>query len=50
MAVSARRKNAVDFVIDIGIDPVTGKRKQKTKGGFTTKQETEKQPLLSSTS
>ncbi len=27
------------FVIDIGIDPVTGKRKQKTKSGFTIKKE-----------
>ncbi|MFC0476368.1 tyrosine-type recombinase/integrase [Robertmurraya beringensis] len=29
------------FVIDIGIDPVTGKRKQKTKSGFPTKKEAE---------
>lgn len=29
------------FVIDIGRDPATGKRKQKTKGGFRTKQEAE---------
>ncbi|MCT2346581.1 site-specific integrase [Niallia taxi] len=29
------------FVIDIGRDPTTGKRKQKTKGGFRTKQEAE---------
>lgn len=29
------------FVINIGIDPTTGKRKQKTKGGFKTKQEAE---------
>lgn len=29
------------FMIDIGIDPVTGKRKQKGKGGFRTKQEAE---------
>lgn len=29
------------FVIDIGRDPSTGKRKQKTKGGFRTKQESE---------
>ncbi|TYO69957.1 site-specific integrase [Rossellomorea marisflavi] len=29
------------FVIDIGRDPKTGKRKQKTKGGFRTKQEAE---------
>jgi len=29
------------FIIDIGLDPVTGKRKQKTKSGFKTKQEAE---------
>lgn len=29
------------FIIDIGRDPSTGKRKQKTKGGFRTKQEAE---------
>ncbi|WP_164670252.1 tyrosine-type recombinase/integrase [Virgibacillus doumboii] len=29
------------FVIDIGTDPKTGKRKQKSKGGFKTKQEAE---------
>lgn len=29
------------FIIDIGLDPITGKRKQKTKSGFTTKLEAE---------
>ncbi|ENH95679.1 integrase, partial [Gracilibacillus halophilus YIM-C55.5] len=29
------------FVVDIGTDPKTGKRKQKSKGGFRTKQEAE---------
>ncbi|MFD2444203.1 tyrosine-type recombinase/integrase [Bacillus sp. CGMCC 1.16607] len=29
------------FIIDIGLDPVTGKRKQKVKSGFKTKQEAE---------
>ncbi|GEL76663.1 site-specific integrase [Tenuibacillus multivorans] len=29
------------FVVDIGTDPKTGKRKQKSKGGFKTKQEAE---------
>ncbi|WP_047986113.1 tyrosine-type recombinase/integrase [Ornithinibacillus californiensis] len=29
------------FLVDIGIDPLTGKRKQKGKGGFKTKQEAE---------
>ncbi|MGG3449574.1 tyrosine-type recombinase/integrase [Domibacillus aminovorans] len=31
-----------DFVIDIGKDPMTGKRKQKKKRGFETKKEAEK--------
>lgn len=29
------------FLIDIGIDPISGKRKQKGKGGFKTKQDAE---------
>ena len=29
------------YVVDVGIDPTTGKRKQRTKGGFGTKQEAE---------
>jgi integrase len=29
------------FTVDIGIDPVTGNRKQKVKSGFSTKQEAE---------
>ncbi len=29
------------FTVDIGIDPITGKRKQKAKSGFDTKQEAE---------
>ncbi|MDW2879543.1 MULTISPECIES: tyrosine-type recombinase/integrase [Bacillaceae] len=29
------------FMVDIGIDPVSGKRKQKGKGGYKTKQEAE---------
>ncbi|GAA0496767.1 tyrosine-type recombinase/integrase [Salinibacillus aidingensis] len=29
------------FTVDIGIDPVTGKRRQKVKSGFNTKQEAE---------
>ena len=29
------------FTVDIGIDPVTGKRKQKVKSGFNTRQEAE---------
>jgi hypothetical protein len=31
----------VAFTVDIGPDPVTGKRKQKTKSGFKTKEEAE---------
>ncbi|WP_232490238.1 Arm DNA-binding domain-containing protein [Neobacillus cucumis] len=31
-----------DFIVDIGKDPVTGKRKQKMKRGFLTKGEAEK--------
>ncbi|MBB6217545.1 integrase [Anaerosolibacter carboniphilus] len=30
------------FTIDIGIDPTTGKRRQKTMSGFTTKEEAER--------
>lgn len=29
------------FTVDIGVDPVTGKRKQKVRSGFQTKQEAE---------
>lgn len=29
------------YVVDIGIDPITGKRKQKSKSGFLTQQEAE---------
>lgn len=29
------------FMVDVGMDPLTGKRKQKGKGGFKTKQEAE---------
>jgi hypothetical protein len=29
------------FTIDIGLDPIIGKRKQKVKSGFNTKQEAE---------
>ena len=38
------------FVVDVGYDPATGKRHQKTKGGFATKAEADKalRDLLSS--
>lgn len=34
------------FVVDIGIDPVTGKRKQKSKSGFRTKRRRKYRLLL----
>jgi len=34
------------FILDVGIDPKTGKRKQKKKGGFRTKSEAEKAAAL----
>ncbi len=34
-----KRGDTWSFTIDVGQDPVTGKRKQKTKGGFPTKKE-----------
>lgn len=34
-----KRGNTYSYTVDIGRDPVTGKRKQKTKGGFKTKKE-----------
>ena len=32
-----KRGNTYSYTVDIGRDPATGKRKQKTKGGFKTK-------------
>ena len=32
-----RRGTGWAFVVDVGIDPVTGKRRQRTKGGFPTR-------------
>ena len=29
-----KRGKTYQYVVDVGIDPFTGKRKQKTKGGF----------------
>ena len=29
-----KRGKTYQYVVDIGRDPITGKRKQKTKGGF----------------
>lgn len=34
-----KRGNTWSYMLDVGIDPVTGKRKQKSKGGFKTKKE-----------
>lgn len=43
MRGSIRKKdNAWQYTVDIGNDPVTGKRKRKSKGGFRTKKECEK--------
>lgn len=43
MRGSIRKKdNAWQYTVDIGTDPVTGKRKRKSKGGFRTKKECEK--------
>lgn len=37
------------FVIDIGINPQTGKRKQKWFSGFSTKKEAEKEMVKKAT-
>lgn len=34
-----KRGDKWTFVLDLSIDPLTGKRKQKSKGGFKTKKE-----------
>lgn len=36
-----RRGRTWTYVIDFGLDPVTGRRRQHTKGGFATKAEAE---------
>jgi integrase len=36
-----RRGKGWAFVVDVGIDPVTGKRRQRTKGGFPTRKAAE---------
>lgn len=36
-----RRGNTWTYVVDVGRDPVTGARRQRTKGGFATKREAE---------
>lgn len=36
-----KRGNKWSYTVDIGRDPITGKRKQKTKSGFKTKKEAE---------
>ncbi len=38
--VPSRRKNWT-YVVDVGVDPVSGKRRQRTRGGFATKKEAE---------
>jgi integrase len=37
-----KRGKTYSYTVDIGRDPITGKRKQKTKGGFKGKKEAEK--------
>lgn len=39
MASFKKRGKTWQFTVEIGIDPVTGKRRQKTKGGFKTKKD-----------
>jgi hypothetical protein len=34
-----KRGSTYSYWLDIGSDPVTGKRRQRTKGGFRTKRE-----------
>jgi hypothetical protein len=36
-----RKRRTWEFIIDIGPHPVTGRRRQKSKGGFATKREAE---------
>jgi len=36
-----RKRRSWEFVVDIGRDPVTGRRRQKSKSGFATKKEAE---------
>ncbi len=37
-----KRNNSYQFTVELGRDPLTGKRKQKTKSGFKTKKECQK--------
>ena len=37
-----RRGAGWQYVVDVGADPATGKRRQRTKGGFSTRKEAEK--------
>jgi hypothetical protein len=32
-----KRGSTWTWVLDVGVDPVTGKRRQRTKGGYRTK-------------
>lgn len=41
MAYFRKRGDKWSYTIDIGLDPITGKRRQATKGGFRTKKEAE---------
>ncbi|MEV2910263.1 site-specific integrase [Paenibacillus larvae] len=39
MAYLRKRGNTWSYTVDVGVDPTTGRRKQKTRGGFKTKKE-----------
>jgi hypothetical protein len=36
-----RKRRTWEFIVDIGRHPVTGRRRQKSKGGFATKKDAE---------
>lgn len=45
MAYFRKRGEKWSFTMDVGKDPITGKRKQITKGGFKTKKAAKKKWL-----
>lgn len=36
-----RKRRTSEFIVDVGLHPVTGKRRQKSKRGFATKKDAE---------
>lgn len=36
-----RRRHTWEFIVDVGRDPVTGRRRQKSKSGFAAKKDAE---------